>query len=114
MLSSIQFHCEPTNKLNDYMNIPFVYHHCARTRSYRSVNVRLRKMNRPEEDISAERLKMRTNIESEIDRVLVTFGFERVLVVTKEAAGDSIKDDSSQVTRTRWNRNLQIYRRKEI
>merc|ERR1719491_2179974 len=50
------------------------------SKCYRSVNVRLRKMNRPGVDASTERLTMRINIEEEVHRVIVGCGFRRVVV----------------------------------
>lgn len=85
------------------------------SKCYRSVNVRLRKMNRPEIDTSSERLKMRTDIENEIDKVLTSFKFERVDVETElmknQTRESNPENGSSTSTRTKWNRNLQLYRR---
>ena len=78
------------------------------SKCYGKVNVRLRKMNRPEEDISLERLKMRSNIEGEIDTVLEEFGFERV------AIDDNATKEGSEDSRTKWKRNLQMYKRKNL
>ena len=80
------------------------------SKCYRSVNVRLRKMNRPEEDISIERLRMRKNIEQDVDRVVCSFGFERVVVPQGSSPGGG---GSENMSRTLWKRNLQMYRRKE-
>lgn len=77
------------------------------SKCYRSVNIRLRRMNRPEEDISVERLKMRADIENEIDRVMQGFGFERVAISRESRCIASSNDDS----RTKWKRNLQLYKR---
>lgn len=88
------------------------------SKCYRSVNVRLRKMNRPEIDTSSERLKMRIDIESEIDRVLNGCKFERVNVnairCRKRGSKDKITEQDAESTRTKWNRNLQLYKRVEI
>ena len=65
-------------------------------------------MNRPEEDISLERLKMRSNIEGEIDTVLEEFDFERV------AIDDNATKEGSEDSRTKWKRNLQMYKRKNL
>jgi len=86
------------------------------SKCYRSVNVRLRKMNRPEIDTSAERLKMRTDIENEIDRVLTSVKFERVdidkeLLMGKQTREHDSDTGSSMSTRTNWNRTLQLYKR---
>ena len=73
---------------------------------YRKANVRLRKMKRPEIDVTAERLKMRTDIEDEIEKVVRGCGFRRVkLDVEDEEQGDDL--------RTAWNRTLQLYERTE-
>ena len=74
------------------------------SKCYRSVNVRLRRMNRPEEDISVDRLKMRENIEESIDRVVTSFGFKKV----------TIPNDEVQNSRTKWKRKLQIYKRVKL
>lgn len=88
------------------------------SKCYRSVNVRLRKMNRPEIDTSSERLKMRTDIENEIDRVLTGFNFERVNVDTElvktQARENDLDIGSSESTRTKWKRNLQLYKRMDL
>lgn len=78
------------------------------SKCYGKVNVRLRKMNRPEENISMERLKMRNNIEGEIDTVLEEFGFERVAIDEKATK------EGSEHSRTKWKRNLQMYKRKNL
>ena len=75
------------------------------------MNVRLRKMNRPEEDISIERLRMRKNIEQDVDRVVSSFGFERVVVPQGSSPGGGSAENMR--SRTPWKRNLQMYRRKE-
>ena len=80
------------------------------SKCYGKVNVRLRKMNRPEEDISLERLKMRNNIELEIDKLLEAFEFERVIIDDENASTDEGHENS----RTKWKRNLQMYKRKNL
>jgi hypothetical protein len=82
------------------------------SKCYRSVNIRLRRMNRPEEDISVERLKMRSDMEGEIDRVVKSFGFERVVLPTESSSTSGESD--REISRTKWKRNLQIYRRIEL
>lgn len=74
--------------------------------NYRKVNVRLRKMKRPEIDVTIERLKMRADIENEIERVVTGCGFRRVkLDLDAGEQGDDL--------RTSWNRTLQLYERTE-
>lgn len=75
--------------------------------SYRKANIRLRKMKRPELDVSSERLKMRSDIENEIDKVVTGCGFRRVKL---DDEGGEQGDD----LRTAWNRTLQLYERNEI
>lgn len=67
---------------------------------YGRVNVRLRKMNRPEEDISIARLKIRNNIEAEIDRILCECNFTRV----------EVQEVRSSEILSKWKRNIQLYR----
>jgi hypothetical protein len=67
---------------------------------YGRVNVRLRKMNRPEEDLSVARLKIRNNIEAEIDRILCECNFERV----------EVHDGRPYEILSKWKRNLQLYK----
>mmetsp|Transcript_23252 Transcript_23252/g.38314 ORF Transcript_23252/g.38314 Transcript_23252/m.38314 type:complete len:318 (+) Transcript_23252:77-1030(+) len=74
---------------------------------YRKANIRLRKMKRPELDVSSERLKMRSDIENEIDKVVTGCGFRRVKL---DDEGGEQGDD----LRTAWNRTLQLYERNEI
>jgi len=99
------------------------------SKCYRSVNVRLRKMNRPGVDASSERLTMRINIEEEVHRVIVGCGFKRVVMElelgrdkggTNEegttegfgANGNSKDKGSSAIkSRTAWNRSVQLYER---
>jgi Bicoid-interacting protein 3 (Bin3). len=82
--------------MTEYILIEPQPSHC-----YGRVNVRLRKMNRPEEDISTTRLKIRSNIEAEIDRILCECNFTRV---------DVNQGRSSEIV-SKWKRNLQLYRR---
>ena len=86
-------------------------HHCfecpaVNIHSYRKANARLRKLKRPEIDVSSERLKMRADIESEIDKVVLGCGFRRVKL--NDEAGEQGDD-----LRTAWNRTLQLYERVE-
>lgn len=56
--------------------------------------IRLRKLGRPEFDVSSERLTLRPNLEQAIDKILQEAGFERVNVGTPK---------------TTWNRTLVLY-----
>ncbi len=86
------------------------------SKCYRSVNIRLRKMNVEEIDVSFERLKMRKDIENEIDKVIVNCGFERI----HDCGGgdhsltDHSKNNDQTKDRTSWNRTLRLYRRIQI
>lgn len=71
--------------------------------SYRKASRRLRRMKRPEIDVSFERLKMRNDIENEIDKVVMGCGFRRVKL-----------DGEAGEEKTAWNRTLQLYERTEI
>jgi|EP00985_Skeletonema_marinoi_P011654 hypothetical protein len=64
-------------------------------------------MKRPEIDVSAERLKMRNQIENEIEKVVTGCGFRRVKI-------DLEADEQVDDVRTAWNRTLQLYERTEI
>lgn len=106
--------------------------------SYRSVNTRLRKMNRSEIDISSERLKLRVNIEEEIENIICSCGFRRISINEimklkntpdgKELDKLYIKDDNKifngdiegtsneekeRKVKTSWNRSLQLYTRRK-
>lgn len=56
-------------------------------------------MGRTEIDVSSERLKLRQNIEEEIDSILHANGFRNVAFSTPHK-------------KTQWNRKLQLYERK--
>ena len=71
--------------------------------SYRKANVRLRKMGRPEIDVSSSTLKMRNDIENEVEKVVTRCGFRRVKL--------ELEDGGENSDRTAWNRTLQLYRR---
>jgi len=92
------------------------------SKCYRSVNVRLRKLWRPEVDVSTERLELRENIEYEVDRILKDFGFDKVDVDVDANVDVSHKADinehaytqkKDETSRTAWKRKLQLYRRRE-
>lgn len=55
-------------------------------------------MGRQELDVSAERLKLRPNIEQEIDSILKSNGFKKIAFSSSE--------------KTQWNRTLELYERK--
>lgn len=57
-------------------------------------------MGRPEMDVSSDRLKLRPNIEKEIDAILSSCGFAMVSL-------------PSTTEKTQWNRTLELYERKE-
>ena len=79
------------------------------SKCYRNVNSRLRKMNLQEIDVSVERLKMRCDIENEIEKVIINCGFERVDCLRGTHECDCIDKDSSD-DRTKWNRTLRLYK----
>ena len=60
-------------------------------------------MGRPEIDVSATRLKMRTEIECEIAKVVNGCGFHRVKL--------NLQDGEKEIGRTAWNRSLHLYER---
>lgn len=66
------------------------------SKCYRNAVVRLRKLGRPELDVSTERLKWRPAIEEHIQRTIEACGFHRV----------TVKETN---TRTAWNRDIQLY-----
>lgn len=61
--------------------------------------VRLRKLGRPELDVSANRLELRNNVADAIDSIVTKCGFQRV----------DLKELNSSTTC--WNRSLQLYER---
>ena len=68
------------------------------SKCYRTAMFRLRRMGQPELDISPERLRFRQNIEEEIEKIVLSYSFERV-------------DLSSPDDKTAWNRSLRLYER---
>jgi len=70
------------------------------SKCYRRAQTRLRKMGRPEIDASVERLKLRSNVEAEIESIFEAQGFRRVH--PKEAGTNT----------TKWNRNIHLYEKK--
>ena len=87
--------------------------------SYRKANTRLRKMGRQElDDVTPTRLKMRLDIESAIEQVVVGCGFRRIsldeISGTKTSTNDDDKttdDGKKKDATTAWNRSLQLYER---
>ena len=64
-------------------------------------------MGRPEIDVSSTRLKMRNDIENEIEKVVLECGFQRVTL--------NVEDEGQQQgDKTVWNRTLQLYERKQV
>lgn len=64
-------------------------------------------MGRPEIDVSSTRLKMRNDIENEIEKVVLGCGFRRVTL--------NVEDEGHhQGDKTAWNRTLQLYERQQI
>ncbi|KAL7540510.1 hypothetical protein ACHAWF_006696 [Thalassiosira exigua] len=76
---------------------------------YRKANIRLRKMGRPElDDVTSTRLKMRSDIEMEVEKVVIGCGFRRVALdeLVRENTGDVTTPDV-----TSWNRTVCLYER---
>ena len=86
------------------------------SKCYRNVNTRLRKLNFEEVDVSLDTLKMRSDIENEIEKVIVSCGFVRVAVTspTEKNQEDDNGNDSNKdihgIDRTKWNRRLRLYK----
>lgn len=72
------------------------------SKSYRSINKRLRKMNQPEIKYISD-LKLRANIESEIQKIILRCGFEKIDLISVPPDGETRKKG--------WDRKLQLYRR---
>lgn len=64
-------------------------------------------MGRPEIDVSSTRLKMRNDIENEIEKVVLGCGFCRVTLNMED-------EEQQQGDKTAWNRTLQLYERKQV
>ena len=66
------------------------------------------------DDVTPTRLKMRLDIESAIEQIVIGCGFRRVglneIICTKASTndGDTAKKDAAT---TAWNRSLQLYER---
>ena len=70
-------------------------------------------MNRPTMDVSSERLKLRANIEEEIDTIITKCGFEKVNFEEKEKSDELAfldKSTRSEMT-TPWKRSLRLYKK---
>lgn len=85
------------------------------SKCYGRANTRLRKMNRPELDsVMAQSLRMRGNIEEEVEKIILECGFRRL---TSEEKGESDEvssgGDKERAKRTAWKRLIQLYVRDE-
>ncbi len=89
------------------------------SKCYRNVNTRLRKLNLEEVDVSLVRLKMRCDIENEIEKVILGCGFEEVDISLQFKDNKDLKDtkdkkrDKNGTDRTAWNRTLRLYKRND-
>jgi len=85
---------------------------------YRKANTRLRKMGRPElDDITSNRLKMRPDIEAEIEKVIIRCGFRKVSKDDVASCMPSTRIRSveeKEAAITAWNRSLHLYERIDI
>lgn len=79
--------------------------------SYRKANIRLRKMGLNELDVTSSRLKLRPEIEEEIDKIIVAAGFRRVNLQSEKAGLDT--SDERDAT-TSWKRTLHLYERTNL
>lgn len=68
------------------------------SKCYRNAVIRLRKMGRPELEVSSDRLKWRLKLDAEIEKTLKACSFQRVLT------GKEL---------TSWNRSIHLYEKKE-
>jgi SAM-dependent methyltransferase len=69
------------------------------SKCYRNATMRLRKLGQPDFDVSSDRLKLRSNIEEEIDKILVEQSFQHV------------QPEETDTDKTKWNRSLRLYER---
>jgi hypothetical protein len=69
------------------------------SKCYRNATTRLRKLGQPDVDVSSDRLKLRPNIEDEIDKILEEQSFKRV------------QPEETDTDKTKWNRSLRLYER---
>ncbi len=86
--------------------------------SYKNINVRLRKLNRPELDVSMKRLKLRGSIGDEIEEIMRDCGFERIKCLISSTTQEEMiqtTDDCKKTSSptTEWNRTLYLYLRNE-
>eukprot|EP00550_Attheya_septentrionalis_P010373 CAMPEP_0198281896 /NCGR_PEP_ID=MMETSP1449-20131203/1777_1 /TAXON_ID=420275 /ORGANISM="Attheya septentrionalis, Strain CCMP2084" /LENGTH=344 /DNA_ID=CAMNT_0043977899 /DNA_START=2174 /DNA_END=3208 /DNA_ORIENTATION=+ len=90
------------------------------SKCYRSARVRLERLGRPDiPDISFDRLKMRQNIEQEIANVIISCGFQRVVLVENKSNPETTpashhppnNSQEEESNRTVWKRALQLYER---
>eukprot|EP00978_Attheya_sp_CCMP212_P009765 scaffold23255_cov59-Attheya_sp.AAC.3 len=108
----------------------FLHRACQRTKllliepqpskCYRSARVRLERLGRPDiPDISFDRLKMRQNIEQEIANVIISCGFQRVVLDENKSDPETTtpsrhppkNSQEEESNRTVWKRALQLYER---
>ena len=69
-------------------------------------------MGRPElDDVTSLRLKMRENIENEIESVVLRCGFRRVVPSLGTNGMKRANDSEAHVAVTSWNRSLHLYER---
>ncbi len=69
-------------------------------------------MNRPElDDVSSSRLKMRPDVELEVEKVVTGCGFRRVSLDELGCAKPSSNDEETKQAVTSWNRTLHLYER---
>ena len=79
--------------------------------SYRKANKRLRKMGRQElDDVTSQRLKMRPDIEKEIDSIVIGCGFRRVSFTSADVDNGS-REHKNDDAITTWNRHMHLYER---
>lgn len=69
------------------------------SKCYRNAMIRLRKMGRPELDVSSERLTWRTKLDEEIEKTLNCYSFYRIF---------------GGKERTSWNRSIHLYEKRSI
>lgn len=81
------------------------------SKCYRQANTRLRRMNQPELDsVTSQSLRMRNNIENEVERIITECGFQRVSnTCSPEESEASESGVIKETKRTAWQRQLQLY-----
>lgn len=75
------------------------------SKCYRNAMIRLRKMGRPELNVSSERLKWRPKLEQEMEATLKEHSFHRVELNKDGEGGDG-------AVKTSWNRSIQLYEKR--